>query len=334
MSVRMVPMESVYAKLPKTVRDLAKKLDKSVKFEHYGDSVEIDKLMVEGLMDPLVHIIRNSLDHGIEPEDLRKKRGKNKTGLLKISAAQESGQIIISIEDDGAGIDAQKVLNKALEKGIVTEEEAERMTLEDKQMLVFSPGLSTAEKVSDVSGRGVGMDVVMSNISQLGGSIRIESVLEVGTKFIIMLPLTLAILDGLNVEVGKQKFILPISMIVESLQPEKYMIKYVGDSEEEILMLRNEFIPIIRLHRFFGIESNYKNIHEGMLIVSKAANVKVAIFIDDFLNQEQIVVKSLERNYKKIKGIGAATIRGDGTIGLILDIFSIVEEYKNKKVLK
>ena len=330
MSVRMIPMESVYAKLPKTIRDLAKKLDKKVDFIHHGDSVEIDKMMVEGLTDPLVHIIRNSLDHGIEQPKQRAKKGKPETGILTITAAQESGHIIISIEDDGAGINLDKVTEKALENNAITTKEAEHMSDEDKAMLIFSAGLSTADAVSDVSGRGVGMDVVMNNITSLGGTISIETTQNKGSKFTILLPLTLAILDGLNVKIGKQELIMPLNMIVESLQPTANMIKKVGSDKKDILMLRNEFIPIIRLYDFFKITPEFTDITKGMLIITRITNVKVAIFVDSFLNQEQIVVKSLEKNYKRIKGIGAATIRGDGGIGLILDVMSIIEEEKVK----
>ena len=333
MSVRMVPMESVYARLPKMVRDLSKKLNKKVKFEHFGDNVEIDKMMVEGLMDPLTHIIRNSLDHGIETPQIRKQHGKKDIGTLTISAAQESGNIIISIKDDGAGINVDKVVEKALEHNIITEEELNKMSFDDKVMLIFSAGLSTTQKVSDVSGRGVGMDVVANNIHSLGGKIQIKTELGKNTELKIILPLTLAILDGLNVVVGDRKFILPLSTIVESIKPKNYMIKNIGKGNRELLMLRNEFIPIVKLYSFFEVDTTCKNLEDGMLIIVKSSNMKIAIFIDDFLNQEQIVVKSLEKNYKKIKGIGAATIRGDGSIGLILDIMNIVEENKTMEVM-
>jgi len=328
MSVRMIPMESVYSKLPKTIRDLAKKLDKKVDFIHHGDTVEIDKMMVEGLTDPLVHIIRNSLDHGLEKPEQRVQKGKSEVGKLTITAAQESGHIIISIEDDGAGINLERVTQKAIDNNVITIKDAEHMSDEAKAMLIFSAGLSTADAVSDVSGRGVGMDVVMNNITSLGGSINIETKKDKGSKFTILLPLTLAILDGLNVKIGQEQLIMPLNMIVESLQPSASMIKKVGSDEKEILMLRNEFIPIIRLYDFFNIKPDFTDITKGMLIITKITNVKVAIFIDSFLNQEQIVVKSLEKNYRKIKGISAATIRGDGSIGLILDIMNIIEEEK------
>jgi two-component system chemotaxis sensor kinase CheA len=325
MSVRMVPMENVYSRLPKMVRDLAKKLDKKIKFEHFGDSVEIDKMMVEGLMDPLTHIIRNSLDHGIENPKARYKKGKPEVGKLIISAVQESGNIIISIRDDGAGINTEKVAQKAISCGAITADELSRMSEQEKLMLVFHPGLSTAETVTNISGRGVGMDVVMNNINALGGYIKVFSKKDRGTEFKIILPLTLAILDGLNIIIGDKKFILPLNTIVESLQPQTHMIKSVGENDKEILMLRNEFIPIIRLYHFFNITPTYRDLDKVMLIICKTASTKVALFVDDFLNQEQIVVKSLEKNYKKIQGIGAATIRGDGSIGLILDVVSIVD---------
>jgi two-component system chemotaxis sensor kinase CheA len=325
MSVRMVPMESVYSRLPKMVRDLSKKLDKKVKFEHFGDNVEIDKMMVEGLMDPLTHIIRNSLDHGIETPKTRNMQNKEALGTLSITASQESGNIIISIKDDGAGIDIDKIANKAVENKVVTKEQLSKMSYEERVMLIFSPGLSTAKSVSDVSGRGVGMDVVMTNINKLGGKVEVKTEKNIGSEFNIILPLTLAILDGLNIEVGNVNFILPLNSIVESLQPLPHMIKQVSSQDREIVMLRDEFIPIIKLSSFFGINSNYKNFEDGMLIIVKSSQNKVALFVDNFLNQEQIVVKSLEKNYKKIKGIGAATIRGDGSIALILDVMNIIE---------
>lgn len=333
MGVRMIPMSSVYSKLPKIIRDLSKKLGKNVKFEHYGDTVEIDKLMVEALMDPLTHILRNALDHGIETAEERIKARKPKEGKLTISASQESGQIIITIEDDGAGINSKKVGEKAVEKGIITQEEFERMSHEDLVMLIFSPGLSTANEVSDISGRGVGMDVVMNNINSIGGTIKVQTKNGEGTKFIIILPLTLAILDGLNVKVGDHKFIYPLNMVLESFQPIKEIIKNVVNNNEEILIVRDEFIPVIRLHKFFGIEPKYYDLTKGIVIISKVDTSKVAIFVDEFMTQEQIVVKSLERNFRKVKGISASTIRGDGSIGLILDIANIVNESKKQRAL-
>ena len=328
MSVRMVGMESIYSKLPKIIRDISKKLDKKVVFEHYGDNVEIDKLMSESLIDPLTHILRNALDHGIESPEERIKLNKPKEGKIVIKASQESGQIVITISDDGRGIDGDKVARKALENGVITQEEYNRMSDEEKVMLIFSAGLSTADKVSDISGRGVGMDVVMNNIHSIGGNIKIKTAINKGTTFIISIPLTLAILDGLNVKIGNNNFIIPLNMIVESFQPIPEIIKHIAEGGYEILMLRDEFIPVIKLYKFFGIKPKYENLTDGIIIISAVSNKKVAIFIDEFLTQEQIVVKSLDKNYKKVKGISAATIRGDGSVGLILDIPDIVEESK------
>jgi two-component system chemotaxis sensor kinase CheA len=325
MSVRMTPMDSIYQKFPKIVRDLNKKLNKKVELVFEGETVEIDKLMMEGLMDPLTHIVRNSMDHGFEIPQVRKEKGKNPTGTLKISTIQESGHIIISIIDDGAGIDVNKVCNKAIQSGVISDEDALVMDDNEKSMLIFAPGLSTADEVSDISGRGVGMDVVQNNINSLGGYIKIQTRKNKGTTFKIVLPLTLAILDGLNVEIGSQIFIMPLNMILESLQPTKDMIKYVGDEDKEILMLRDEFIPIIRLYEFFALEPKYKKVEDAMLIVTQIDMNKVALLVDNFLEKEQIVVKSLDKNYRKIDGISAATIRGNGSIGLILDIMNIVD---------
>ncbi len=324
MSIRMVPMESIYSKFPKVVRDISKKLSKKVEFKHYGDGVEIDKAMIEGLTDPLMHIIRNSLDHGLETPDERIKNGKSETGYITISAEQANGQMIITIKDDGRGIDAEKVASKALENGLIDENQYATMTDNDKAMLVFGAGVSTAKEITDISGRGVGMDVVKTNIQKLGGAIKLDTEKGYGTTITIMLPLTLAILDGLDIAVGDQKYILPLSSIVESLQPTSDMIKKIGDGTQDLLMLREEFIPVVRLHQLFGIKPTFEKLEDGMLIVVKSGNTKVAISIDEFLNQHQVVVKPLDKNFRSVDGIGAATVRGDGSIGLILDVLGII----------
>ena len=328
MNVRMVGMDSIYSKLPKVIRDISKKLNKKVIFEHFGDNVEIDKLMAESLIDPLTHILRNALDHGIETPQKRKELNKPIEGKIVIRASQESGQIILRIEDDGGGIDAEKVAQKALENGVISEEEYNRMDFDEKVMLIFSAGLSTAEQVSDISGRGVEMDVVMNNIHSIGGNIKVKTKLNKGTTFIISIPLTLAILDGLNIKIGEYNFIIPLSMVMESFQPIDRIVKHIVETGNEVLMLRDEFIPVIRLHKFFNITPKYTKLTEGIIIISIVANKKIALFIDEFLTQEQIVVKSLDKNYKKVTGISAATIRGDGSVGLILDVPDIVEESK------
>jgi two-component system chemotaxis sensor kinase CheA len=328
MSIRMVPMENIYSKFPKVVRDVAKKLNKKIDFKHFGDNVEIDKAMIEGLTDPLMHIIRNSLDHGIEMPADRAAKGKSENGTVTIGAEQSNGQMIITIEDDGNGIDVDKVVSKAIEKGTLTQSEADVMSNEEKALLIFGAGLSTADVITDISGRGVGMDVVKTNITKLGGVIKIDTQQGKGTVITIILPLTLAILDGLDVSVGNKVYILPLNTIVESLQPKDGMIKRIGNGKEELLMLREEFIPIVRLYKLFGEEPTYENLEDGMLIVVRSGSSKVAIFVDEFLNQHQVVVKPLDKNFRNVDGVGAATVRGDGTIGLILDVMGIIEEQK------
>ena len=324
MSIRMVPMDSIYSKFPKVVRDISKKLGKKVEFKHYGDNVEIDKAMIEGLTDPLMHIIRNSLDHGIETPDEREKTGKPEIGSISITAEQANGQMIITIEDDGKGINFEKVAQKALEQGQIDENQYNTMTDNEKALLIFGAGVSTADQITDISGRGVGMDVVKTNIHKLGGAIKLDTHAGEGTTITIMLPLTLAILDGLDIRVGNQKYILPLSSIVESLQPTSEMIKKIGDGTQDLLMLREEFIPVVKLHQLFGLERSFNKLEEGMLIVVKSGNTKVALSIDEFLNQHQVVVKPLDKNFRSVQGVGAATVRGDGSIGLILDVVGII----------
>jgi two-component system chemotaxis sensor kinase CheA len=328
MSIRMVPMESIYSKFPKVVRDISKKLNKKIEFKHEGDSVEIDKAMIEGLTDPLMHIIRNSLDHGIEMPEERVSSGKSETGTITIAAEQANGQMIITIQDDGKGIPADKVAQKSLENGLIDQNQFDTMTDNEKAMLIFGAGVSTAEAVTDISGRGVGMDVVKTNITKLGGIIKLDTGIGMGTTITIMLPLTLAILDGLDIAVGDTKYILPLSSIVESLQPTKDMIKKIGDGTQDLLMLREEFIPVVRLHQLFDIVPKHTQLEKGMLIVVKSGSLKIAMFIDEFLHQHQVVVKPLDKNFRSVEGVGAATVRGDGSIGLILDIMGIIEVQK------
>jgi two-component system chemotaxis sensor kinase CheA len=334
MSIRMVPMESIYSKFPKVVRDISKKLGKKIEFRHEGDTVEIDKAMIEGLTDPLMHIIRNSLDHAIEMPSERVTAGKDETGIIEIAAEQANGQMIITIKDDGRGIPIDTVVQKALDAGIVDEKQIASMTDNEKAMLIFEPGLSTAKQITDISGRGVGMDVVKTNITKLGGVIKLDTGFGIGTTITIMLPLTLAILDGLDIAVGDTKYILPLSAIVESLQPTPDMIKKIGDGTQDLLMLREEFIPVVRLHQLFNIPTKHTKLEDGMLIVVKSGSQKIAMFIDEFLHQHQVVVKPLDKNFRAVEGIGAATVRGDGSIGLILDIMGIIEaQKKNEKII-
>jgi len=331
MSTRMVPMENIYSKFPKQIRDIAKKLDKEIELKTFGDSVEIDKAMIEGLSDPLMHIIRNACDHGLEKPEDRERCGKNKIGTITLGAEQANGQIMVTISDDGAGIDGDKVAKKGVEKGIITEERYSQLSHQEKIEMIFEAGLSTAKTVTDISGRGVGMDVVRENISKLGGMVKIESKLGEGTKFIISLPLTLAILEGLNVSVGSDLFILPLSNIVESLQPESHMIRSSKDGYDEILILRDEALSIVRLHDVFNIEPKHKELTEGMLIIVRLGMGKIALFVDMFLTQQQVVIKPIEKNFRQVEGISGGTVKGDGTIGLILDIAGIYTIHKRKR---
>ena len=328
----MIPMEHIYAKFPKIVRDISRKLGKKVRLSHSGDSVEIDKMMIEGLTDPLTHIIRNALDHGLETPQEREAAGKDPIGVIALSAMQENGQIVITVSDNGRGIDPDRVIAKAIEKGLVAADHAARLSDEEKIDFIFSPGLSTAQAVSDISGRGVGMDVVRSNIARLGGIVRLRSKLGAGTKLTIVLPLTLAILDGLNVSVGDRRYILPLSSVVESLQPTVSQVKYNGDGTRKLLMLRDRFIPIIELYALFELDPLYRQIHEGMLIVVRAGEEQVALFVDEFGSQQQVVVKSLEKNFRRVAGIGGATVQGDGGIALILDPLGIVEKERELRL--
>ncbi|MDR2905546.1 MAG: chemotaxis protein CheW [Helicobacteraceae bacterium] len=331
MAVRMVPLDHIYAKLPKMVRDLSKKLDKKARFISVGGSVEIDKVMIEGLIDPLNHIIRNAIDHGVESEDAREKSGKDLTATIKIEAAQENGQIVINISDDGRGINAAKVVKKAIEKGIITAEIAAKMSEDEKNDLIFAAGLTTAQKVTDISGRGVGMDVVRSNIAKLGGFARVRSREGAGTTISIALPLTLAILDGLAVSVGDREFILPLALVAESLQPKDSMIQTNGDGSRMYLMLRNEIIPIVELHALFGIKPRHTRISRGMIIVARSGSEKIALFVDSFGAQRQVVVKSLEKNFRRAMGVGGATVQGDGAIVLILDPIGLAEKERESR---
>jgi two-component system chemotaxis sensor kinase CheA len=328
MNIRMVPMETIYRKFPKMIRDVSKKLDKKIEFVHTGDTVEIDKSTIEGLNDPLMHIIRNSLDHGIESKEVRLRSGKSDIGKIEIGAEASNGQIVISIKDDGGGINVEKVVEKALENNVINEKEANSMTHNEKAMLIFAAGLSTAEEVSDISGRGVGMDVVKTNIENLGGKIKIKTEDTVGTTLDISLPLTLAILDGLNIKVGKEIYIIPLNLIIETLQPKEEEIRTVGSGKTSFLRLRKENIPIINLYDILDIDGAITNYQKGIiLIIGGGSHKKVAIFVDEFLNKQQFVVKPLEKNFTKIKGFSGATIKGNGSVSLIMDPFSF-DEYE------
>lgn len=330
MQIRMMPISFTFSRFPRLVRDMSNKMGKKIDLKLLGESTEIDKTVIEKIGDPMVHLVRNSLDHGIEEPADRLAAGKPETGTIELNAYHQGGNIVIEIKDDGRGMDRDKLLNKAIEKGLVSEDDV----LSDKQIfeMIFMPGFSTAEVVSDVSGRGVGMDVVRRNIQELGGGVEIESALGVGTTMTIRLPLTLAILDGQTVRVGCENYIIPIISIIESIQVKPEMVNRVG-GQGETFKLRDEYIPIIKLHDVFGLENTDDiSLSEGLLVVVEADGEHVGLFVDDLLGQQQVVIKSLENNYKKIEGFSGATILGDGSVALILDMPGILR--LNKKLLK
>lgn len=321
MRIRMLPISFSFNRFPRLVRDLSSKLGKEVELKIIGEQTELDKTVLEKIGDPLVHLVRNSLDHGIETPDLRVAAGKPAFGTLTLAARHEGGNIVIEIVDDGAGINTEILLAKARERGIVGPEEA--MTEEAIRDLIFHPGFSTAKEVSDVSGRGVGMDVVRRNIKELGGVIELESAVGVGTTIRIRLPLTLAILDGQLVRVGNQTYIVPLVSIIESLQATPDRVKSVAGSAE-LYRLRGEYIPIIRLYELFGVEPQSTVLEQGLLVVVEGEGRRASIFVDELLGQQQVVIKSLETNYRKVDGVSGATILGDGTVAMIIDAGGVI----------
>ena len=320
MSIRMMPISFVFSRYPRVVRDLASKLNKRVELKTVGENTELDKGLIEKIADPLTHLVRNSLDHGIEQPENRRAAGKSMQGTITLRAFHQGGSIVIEVSDDGAGLNRAKILAKARERGLSIHD---GMTDQEVWQLIFEAGFSTAEAITDVSGRGVGMDVVKRNIQSLGGRIDIESSFGVGTRISIRLPLTLAILDGLSVTAGNQMFIVPLNYIVESLQPTAADIKTVSGNGR-VVQVRGEYLPIIALHEIFNLHSNVTSVHDGILVILEAEGRKAALFVDDLVGQHQVVIKSLETNYRRVKGVSGATIMGDGKVALILDTVALV----------
>jgi len=329
MQIRMLPISFSFNRFPRLVRDMASKLGKNIELKMSGEQTELDKTVMEKIGDPLVHLVRNSLDHGIEMPDVRKAAGKPEVGTLQLNAYHEGGNIVIEIVDDGAGLNKERILSKARENGLVGEDEI----LPDEKIheLIFAPGFSTAAEVSDVSGRGVSMDVVMRNIRDLGGVVEIKSEEGKGSTFTIRLPLTLAILDGQLIRVGDHVYIIPLVSIVESLQVESENCNSLA-GKAELYKLREEYISIIRLHKAFNITPDSTELTKGLLVVAESEGQKVGIFVDDLLAQQQVVIKSLETNYQKVDGISGATILGDGTVAMILDMTGLVHLSRNNPV--
>jgi two-component system chemotaxis sensor kinase CheA len=317
MKIRMIPISFAFSRFPRLVRDLSQTMDKSIELIMTGENTELDKTVMEKIGDPLVHLVRNSLDHGIEMPEARLASGKSESGTITLNAFHQGGNIVIEVKDDGDGLNTDKIREKAIEKGLIKKSD----TLNQDQIndLIFEPGFSTADVVSDISGRGVGMDVVRRNIAELNGTIEVVSEAGVGSNFIIRLPLTLAILDGQLLRVGSDTYIFPLVSIVESLQIDMDMINNIGGNND-VLRLRDEYVPIIRLYETFNIEPDSKNLSDGLLVVVESDSEKIGIVVDDLLGQQQVVIKSLEQNYKRVDGVSGATILGDGTVALIVDI--------------
>ncbi len=322
MRIRMLPISFVFSRFPRLVRDISQKLNKNVELKLLGEGTELDKTVMEKISDPMVHLVRNSLDHGLETPEQREAAGKEPVGTVTLNAFHQGGNIVIEIMDDGRGLNTEKIREKAIANGLINPQED--LTEEKVHELIFEPGFSTADEVSDISGRGVGMDVVKSNISDLNGSIEVTSSAGVGSTFTIRLPLTLAILDGQLVRVDKHTYIVPLISIVESLQIDTAKVSTVG-SGLEVLRLRDEYIPILRLYKIFNHPNAITELSKALLVVVENDNQKVGLLVDDLLAQQQVVIKSLEANYQRVDGISGATILGDGRVSLIVDIAGLIK---------
>jgi two-component system, chemotaxis family, sensor kinase CheA len=321
MSMRMMPIKSIFNRFPRLVRDLTGKLNKEVDLIAIGEETELDKNLIERVADPLTHLIRNSLDHGIELPELRKAAGKPVKGKITLTAMHQSGSIVIEVADDGAGLNRERIIKKAQERGINV---PTNITDNDLWDIISQPGFSTSDSITDISGRGVGMDVVNRNIADMGGQVSVTSIAGQGCKFSIQLPLTLAILDGMTVSLGENLFVIPLNSIIETLQPLQENLKSVT-GEGAMIHTRGEYLPIISMQKAFNIETDITDPTQGMLVIVEAHSKKAALLFDDLVGQQQVVIKSLETNFRKINGISGATILGDGTVALIVDIPTIVK---------
>jgi two-component system chemotaxis sensor kinase CheA len=321
MRIRMLPISFAFNRFPRMIRDLSGKIGKKVELIIQGESTELDKTVMEKISDPLVHLVRNAIDHGIETSEERVAKGKPEEGNIRLNAYHQGGNIVIEVGDDGKGLNKDVIFNKAVEKGVIDKDA--QLTEPEVFDLIFQPGFSTANQVSDISGRGVGMDVVKRNIKSLGGRILIESKVDVGTTIKVHLPLTLAILDGQLVRVGQEVYVVPLLSIVESLQIKSELVKRVSG---DILLyrLREDNVPIIRVYEEFGIEAESTDINNALMVVVEGDGQKVGLLVDELLAQQQVVIKSLESNYKRVEGISGATILGDGSVSMILDIAGLI----------
>ena len=329
MNIRMLPIDFAFQRLPRIVRDLSQSLEKKVELKFSGQTTELDKTVLEKIGDPLVHLVRNSLDHAIETPDQRRAKGKDETGIINVNAYHKGGNIIIEVIDDGAGLDRDKIFTKAKEKGLI--EEGEVLSDAQVQDLIFQPGFSTATVVSDVSGRGVGMDVVRRNISDLSGSVEVHSEVGKGSTFTIKLPLTLAILEGQMVRVGNHIYILPLLSIIESVQVKQGQVNAVA-GKAEFYQYRDEYIPVLRLHNIFNIETEVTNLEQGLLVIVDSDGKRIGLYVEEVVGQQQVVIKSLKKNFRQVQGLAGATILGDGSVALILDLAGLVQRYSGHLV--
>jgi two-component system chemotaxis sensor kinase CheA len=321
MRVRMLPISFVFSRFPRMVRDLAQRLGKQIELKVTGEHTELDKTVLEKIGDPLVHLVRNSIDHGIEKSDARSAAGKPALGTIHLDACHRGGNIAVEVSDDGGGLDRDRILAKARAQGLVGSAD----TLSDAQIndLIFVPGFSTADRTTDVSGRGVGMDVVRRNIKELGGKIEVRTERGRGSRFIITLPLTLAIVDGQSVAVGSETYIVPLVSIIESLQLKSASVSRMSGGGE-VFAFRGSYLPVIRLHELFGVEPRAHELHQGLVVVVEGEGRRFGLFVDDLLGQQQVVIKSLETNYGQVDGVSGATILGDGSVALILDLPGLI----------
>jgi two-component system chemotaxis sensor kinase CheA len=321
MRVRMLPISFVFSRFPRMVRDLSQRLNKQVDLKVIGEQTELDKTVLEKIGDPLVHLVRNSVDHGIEMPDVRAAAGKSPNGTVHLEAYHKGGNITIEVGDDGGGLNKDRIIEKARSRGLIGSSEV--LTDEQTYELIFLAGFSTAEQTTDISGRGVGMDVVRRNIKELGGTIEVRSGLGKGSRFIITLPLTLAIVDGQSVAVGTETYIVPLITIIESLQLKPGMVNRLA-GQGEVFWFRDGYVPVVRLHDVFGLRPRTTQLHEGLIMVVEGEGKRVGLFVDDLLGQQQVVIKSLETNFRRVDGVSGATILGDGAVALILDVPGLI----------
>lgn len=322
MGIRMLPIGTAFSRFPRLVRDLSTKAGKKIQLVLSGEETELDKTVIESIGDPLTHLVRNSADHGLEPPEERLDNNKPEVGTIRLNAFHEGGNICITVEDDGRGLNRERIVAKAIKQGLIGESEK----LSDDQIwpLIFRPGFSTAEKLTDVSGRGVGMDVVKRNIEALGGTVSIKTAEGRGTTFILKLPLTLAIIEGMTVRIGQETYIVPLLSILESIQPKEGCVKTVV-GKGELINVRGSYLPMIRLYEVFSLTSEHTNPTKAILLILETEGERVAVMVDEILGQQQVVIKSMEQNFRKVEGIAGATILGDGTVGFILDVRGLLE---------